>query len=396
MVIIAASISSSRPISIDTVTVSCGSDSGCAGDIDGVGGSDNVGCTVIMMMFAEVIIVVFLVVYMNILLLLLLRSIFLIFTQLLFFCRNKLRNHIVTSSTFLYHFTIDQLINSRISALSLYEDKLLVGCYSCSQLFIFPEGSSHFTQLNISGELVDAKWTPYGNIIVSTTTHWSEDKLVVISKSGEMISESVVMISESGEQKNNHNHLSSPQFISVSSDGVIYVACWETTGVYQSTDDGISWSLVFKSNSAEGHYIQAIKVIDYKGNDFWTMLTPDNAMDSHSLRIYSIARKQFANDTKKWKAVPFPAEFSGDFCSTPCDARLLYDGDVSIFLYDQVHKVIRVFSVNGSYHNQLLSSDQLGSNGEVYGLMIDKTSRRLFVGQRHGVIKVFSLNYDEG
>ena len=299
------------------------------------------------------------------------------------------------SSKLLYHFTIDQLINKRISALSLYEDKLLVGCYSCSQLFIFPEGRSHFTKINISGELVDAKWTPHGNIIVSTTTYMSEDKLVVISESGEMISESVVMISESGEQTNNYNYLSSPQFISVSSDGVIYVACWKTTGVYQSTDDGISWSLVFKSDSSEGHYIQAIKVIDYNGNDFWTMLTPDNAMDSHSLRIYGIARKQIANDTKMWKAVLFPEEFSEGFCSTPCDARLSYDGDVSIFLYDQVHKVIHVFSVNGSYHSQLLSSDQLGSGEDVYGLMIDKTSRRLFVGQRRGLIKVFSLNYDK-
>ena len=293
------------------------------------------------------------------------------------------------SAELTYYFVINQLINSTVSVLSLNEDKLLVGCSYCSELYVYHEGSSHFAKIIISGMLIDAKWTPRGNIIMSTTTEVLDERLVVISKTGEVISQFYEIVTVFNEEQ--LNRLSSPQFISVSSDDVIYVACWRTTGIYQSKDDGISWNLVFKSAVFEGHYIQAIKVNSYQGNDFWTVVKSNGG--SHSLRMYS-AERELANDTNKWRTVSLPAEFREGLSLPRYESRLSYDDDVSMFLSDQVHKAVHVFSINGSYLCQLLSLDQTGSEGFVYGLMVDKKNRRLFIGKSYGLIKVFKLNYD--
>ena len=98
----------------------------------------------------------------------------------------------------------------------------------------------------------DATWTPRGNIVYTTCP---SNKVVVMSESGKVIT--------------THTQMTLPQYLSVSSDNIIYLADSET-GVYQSTDDGISWSLVFKSTD-EWHCWQVIKVTTNHCDDFWTL-----------------------------------------------------------------------------------------------------------------------------
>ena len=65
-------------------------------------------------------------------------------------------------------------------------------------------------------------------------------------------------MSESGKVIITHTQMTNLMYISISSDDSVYLADGKK-GVYQSTDDGISWSLVFKSTDG-WHCEQVFKV----------------------------------------------------------------------------------------------------------------------------------------
>ena len=75
---------------------------------------------------------------------------------------------------------------------------------------------------------------------------------------------------------------------------MIYLADYKT-GVYQSTNDGVSWSLVFNATDNAWHFLQAIKVITNHGDDFWT-LEFNNDKYRYRLGVYSTNKKHSAFD----------------------------------------------------------------------------------------------------
>ena len=159
----------------------------------------------------------------------------------------------MTSSQLLRNITIDQFEGWNVNILSLFNDKLLVSGSGLSQLFIYSREGRHLSTITTSDndKLCDATWTPRGNIVYTTL---DSNKVVVMSESGKVIT--------------THKKMTSPQRLSVSNDDIIYLADWET-GVFQSTDDGDSWSLVFKLTD-EWHCRQVIKVTTDHSDDFWT------------------------------------------------------------------------------------------------------------------------------
>ena len=76
--------------------------------------------------------------------------------------------------------------------------------------------------------MFDALWTCKGNILYAAI---NSQKVVVIYETGKVIQ---------------HTVMTEPKRLSVTTDGIIYLVD-KTDGVYQSTDDGVSWKLIIDS-----------------------------------------------------------------------------------------------------------------------------------------------------
>ena len=257
----------------------------------------------------------------------------------------------------------------------MFNDKLLVSCSFLSQLFIYSREGRHLSTITINKNdlLWDATWTPRGKIVYTTCNIHGSNKVVVISESGKVIT--------------THTQMTRPQYLSVSSDDIIYLADYKT-GVYQSTDGGVSWSLVFKSTDG-WHCYQVIKVTTDHSDDFWTLEQSDNK--SRHLRVFSVDRRR-SDGNVTWRDINIPTT-NGKHINLSYSS-LSYDGNINIFLSDLHNKAVHVLSVNGQYHCQLLSS--LHFKDKPRRLAVDKKRQLLYVGQAKGVVAVFELTYGEG
>ena len=278
----------------------------------------------------------------------------------------------MTSSQLLLNFTVDQLMGWIVNILSVFNDKLLVSRNYHFQLFIYSCEGRHLSTIitNDNDGLCDATWTPRGNIVYTTL---NSKKVAVMSESGKIIT--------------TPTHMDEPRYLSVSSDDIIYLADMKT-GVYQSTDDGVSWSLVFKSTDG-WHCWQVIRVSTDRSDDFWTLERSDN-YNCH-LRVYSVDRRR-SDGNVTWSDINVPTT-DGKHIDLSYSS-LSYDGNMNIFLSDYYNQVVHVLSVNGQYRCQLLSSHHF--NKEPRKLAVDKERQLLYVGQDNGVVGVFELTHGDG
>ena len=262
-----------------------------------------------------------------------------------------------------------------INILSVFNDKLLISCEGLSKLFIYSlEGRYLFTiKTHNNDNLLDAVWTPRGNIVYTAD---NDHRVVVMSEFGKFITA--------------HTHIKCPRYLSVSTDGIIYLAGYKT-GVYQSTDDGINWSLAFKSTDGWSSW-QVIKVSTNHGDDddFWTL---EKSGNNYHLRVYSLDRR--SSDSKPtWRDINIPTTDGKKI--DLLDSRLLYDGNMNIFLSDWENKAVHVLSTNGQYHCQLMSSHHIKNNP--YRLAVDSERHLLYVGQsgqRWGLVRMFGLMHGD-
>ena len=277
----------------------------------------------------------------------------------------------VTSSKLQLNFIVEQMDGFQIDILSVYNDKLLVSRSALSELFILDQEGHHLSTISVEGpnNLRDATWTPMGNIIY---TAWGDNKLVLMSGSGEVITK--------------HPELPDPLCLHVSIDGIIYLTDLKA-GDYQSTDDGVTWSLVFKT--VEGYQcMQVVKVSADNSDDYWCIEWNCENND-FLLRVYSVDKK-LSDDNITWKAIDAvtangkPINLSGSILSC--------DGKKSIFLSERDKMFVHVFAVNGQYHCRLLSPNNI--NNEPRRLAVDVERQLLYVGQRGAEVTIFK--YDKG
>ena len=160
-------------------------------------------------------------------------------------------------------------------------------------------------------------WTPRGNIVYTT---YRNNKVVVMSESGKVITT---------------HKTTSPQCLSV------------------SNDDGVSWSLVFKS-TVGWHCKQVIKVTTDHSDDFWTL--EYGGIDNYHLGVYSVDRRR-SNGNVTWRDINVPIT-DGKHINLSFSS-LSYDGNMNIFFSDYDNKAVHVLSVNGQYHCLLLSSHHI-------------------------------------
>ena len=276
----------------------------------------------------------------------------------------------MNSSELLLNFTVKQLgPYSPVSILSVRNGKLLVSSYTKSFLLAYSLAGNYLKTLNINGAILDVTWTPRGNIAYTT---YNNKSVVVMSEAGKIIHTSV---------------MTGPQRFSVSTDDIIYMAD-EVAGVYQSVDDGASWSLIINSTQRWNCW-QVIKVSSEHGDDYWTFLKKGFLS---LMRLYS--RNQSIHQggkIKTWKDVNLPT-IDGKKVEL-VDSSVSYDGNSNIFLSDFNTRAVHVWTSRGLYHTRLLSSENF--KHEPCKLAIDTRERLLFVGKLNSVVDVYSLKYSD-
>ena len=290
------------------------------------------------------------------------------------------RSEYVTSTQLLFNFTISQLKGySFLIILSVFNDKLLVGGNGLKQLLICNRGGrpiSNITTID-NDRLVDAAWTPHGNIVYTT---YEANKLVVMSKSGAIIIR--------------HPQLGDPNFISVTSN-TIYIANYMKRTVYESKNDGISWQVVFEVNNP---CWQAMKVtIERQIEDYWVMenrwepsFVNNNYVTNNYIHVYNV-KKSSSDGVISDKDI-FITATDGTVIAVYENCLLAYDGYMNIFFSDKNNKSIHVLSVNGQFHSELLSSDLL--KNEIIRPAIDRKNQLMYVGLKEEMVGVFKLMYD--
>jgi hypothetical protein len=128
------------------------------------------------------------------------------------------------------NFTLNSTNGAQLVVLSVSsEGQLLVGqSDDRHQLHVYNADCCHVMTIKLpdNDKVCNAVWTRRGNIVYS---EWRSGNVVTVSQSSVVIQQT---------------NVSRPTCLSVSTDGVIYLTKADKS-VYQSTDDGLTWSHIF-------------------------------------------------------------------------------------------------------------------------------------------------------
>ena len=167
----------------------------------------------------------------------------------------------------------------------------------------------------------------------------------------------------------------------------MYVADY-VRGVYQSTDDGVTWSLVLKllQLADDWRCMHAVEVSSDGNTDvYWTVEVLDSNKGEYRLRVCTVDKRQTGNHVT-WRDVTLLSDVTLDWVN-----NLAYDGHTNVFIRDFVNKAVHVWSVSGQYERQLVS--QL-ANQPVHVAFDSQRGHVMYVGQGSGKISVFKLTYE--
>ena len=239
----------------------------------------------------------------------------------------------------LYHFTIsDERIDKYWpEMISVFNDEVLTASL-VPMLYIYNKSDHRLRTIDLKKQashftLHDAKWTPDGNILYSAT-----GEVGLLRPSGECIT--------SSKQE-------SPSLISISPNGIIHLAD-KNNGVFQSKDNGRFWSHVFKPNNTRT-YNQVINIFLGSKQHFWILEFTNP--DVYELHVYIASASHFG-DNVTWTEISSPLASKTQVQFTYY-SRLDYDGDRNIFMCDQSYEAVYLFSSEGQYRGQLLSSSEI-------------------------------------
>lgn len=289
----------------------------------------------------------------------------------------------VTSAMYMYNFTADfstsywQATKCKLSISS--KGHLLVSPPVTGELRIYTTSGRHVTTLDVPDTMYvyDAVWTRQSNIVCTTG-----DGVIVVSKTRSILNKADV-----GKEG----------YLSVSQNGDIYIS--HTTSVYESTDDGKTWSIIFSVLDSSSYIQQAIKVsTDHYSDIFWTFESfESNNMpaDVTQLGIYTLNKTAGNADRNvTWSSVAMPSHLHANVSVY----FLAFDGHSTVFALAYHIDDVLMWSVNGTFYGQL----QLGvlfSNlpNVAYSLAVESSNHTMYVGKEtHGRVdvNVFALLYE--
>ena len=269
----------------------------------------------------------------------------------------------------IYHFRANETESPFYwpEAISIYRSEILVASPN-PPFKIYNKEGYYLRKVTTEYTVRDARWTPDGNILCST--FWPSCMVVLLTPFGEFITST---------------KMESPQFLSVSTQNVIHLAD-SKNGVYHSTDYGRSWNFLFKPNNSR-HCKQVIEVSTDQTSNYW--LIERTEFNVFELHVYGPLIH--SDVSVSW------TEISIACLNTPqvllsFNSRIAYDGDRNIFMCDQFRRVVHVFSSDGQYHRQLLSSSE---TLKPQSLFVDVSNTQLYVGQMDLSIYVYKIIYSK-
>jgi hypothetical protein len=171
-----------------------------------------------------------------------------------------------------------------------------------------------------------------------------------------------------------------PDYLSVSTANAIYLISSYITRIYQSTDDGLTWSHIYDvcDDWACGQAI--IVSTDSETDVLWAIVRP-----AWGLRVYTVDKRQPAGNNVTWQNVTVPSHMTFDSRLS----ELAYDGHSNIFVTDYNNRAVHVWSVSGQYVCQLVSPQQLSFRP--YHVAVDTQRHVMYVGQNNGKVGVIEL-----
>lgn len=208
----------------------------------------------------------------------------------------------------------------------------------------------------------DAVWSPREQHHIVCTTD-NTRKAVVLSVSGDVVHQTQMVY---------------PMYLSVSADNDIYVAC-QSDGVYYSTDNGATWN----------------RLVSKRGLwqfEFALEVAPDNLLSNYS--VWIIESNNRSKKTPVWRLSIYTPRRTWTDVVLPNtqvnveNSRMTFDGHTNIYMTDWNNTAVHVWSVNGQYVRQLLSSQDLKFRPE--NVALNKQLTKLYVAVALG-INVFVL-----
>ena len=286
----------------------------------------------------------------------------------------------VQSTKLLFKFAVDQLEIGAANnyLISAFNSTLVLSYVASKILLLYSWQGQNLTEISLESELRDVTWTLTGNIVCAVESHH------------------IVRMSLFGKISFRFKIAGILNRFSLSNDGNIYITVREL-GVYQSTNDGITWTLLFQSAN-QWYCIESVKLTTKLSENFWitqyNKTKKDSLYDSYigkqaRLRVYSLSRSSF-DSYFKWRDIQLPEKHCAhvDFSRS----KMSQDNFMNIFIGDQNNNAIHVVSVNGQYRCEVVTSFDINANS-LLGLTVERDRRLLYVGLSNGVILVYNLTY---
>ncbi len=274
--------------------------------------------------------------------------------------------------------------------------QLLIGRYDDNErLYIYNYTNNTYLpsplKLIPDTRLFDAIWTPGGKIVFTTTNH-NGTNLVTITTSGRIVASYPVK--------------SFANYLSVSTDGIIYVST--CAGVYQSSDDGLTWSSVFDTprDSESICIMEAIRVSTDNDTDvFWALISLESdrfkslwslAEDRNILHVLNVKYSKGFYEQAQYDERVHATSTNPKIVSNL--GRLVYhDRLATIFTTRKKHAALHMWSVSGLYGGELSMPEQfLTDDDRIYPKCITVDRRGhvtyMYVCYENSV-EVFNLVY---
>jgi hypothetical protein len=215
---------------------------------------------------------------------------------------------------------------------------------------------SHVTTLHLpsGGRLLDLAWTRHGNVVYTTEIFYellalvTSSEVVTVSLNGSVIARTVSTLNIFTTSRMFY------QSVSVFTDGAIYLTVLNliqtsevTTEhyVYESINEGVTWSVVFKIPENNHEVMMATKVsIDQESLVFWTRATVlrrgENKLSNYTVCVYTVTKRRDAgvnNNIITWR------DINAKSCKQEDNAfpKLIFDGQLTVFTTD-CRDVLRV------------------------------------------------------
>jgi hypothetical protein len=251
------------------------------------------------------------------------------------------------------------------------EGQLLVGHWFDHTLHVYRADGSRVKSITLSySEIVtDAVWTRQGNIVYC--------KLLEDSCNVKTISQSSKVIQQT--------NILQPSSLSVSTGNAIYLIS-AGTSVYQSTDDGLTWSRMFDVSDGWKCW-QVIKASTDTDTDvLWTVV---KSFGDWRLQVYTVDKRPAAGGNVTWRDVTLPSHVTVSLS----ESKLAYDGHTSVFVTDFYNGAVHAWSVGGQYDRLVVLFWQLSSPIRCVAVDTQRHVHVMYVGCDNGAISVFELVY---